>query len=103
MPKSPRSRGASRRSWRSPITVLKRRNNGLHNSSHQHKHRQSKTFMTTYYTVLALSLAFTACAAPEPGQPAEAVPVAPVLPALQVEPAVGIKVRNPRVSVQLAQ
>jgi hypothetical protein len=57
--------------------------------------------MKTHYSILALSLAFTACAAPEPGQPAGAVPVAPALPALQVEPAVGIK--PPRVSVQLAQ
>jgi hypothetical protein len=59
--------------------------------------------MKTYYTLLALSLAFTACAAPEPGQPPEPVPVAPVLPAFQVEPAVGIGARAPHVSVKLAQ
>ena len=59
--------------------------------------------MKTHYSVLALSLAFTACAGPEPIQPPEAVPVAPALPAFHVEPAVGIAPRAPRVSVQLAQ
>ena len=59
--------------------------------------------MKTHYTVLALSLAFTACAAPEPGRPPEAVPAVPALPAFHAEPAVGIGPGAPHVSVQLAQ
>jgi len=59
--------------------------------------------MKTHYSVLALSLALTACAAPEPGQPPEAVPAAPELPAFHAKPALDIRPGTPRVSVQLAQ
>jgi len=59
--------------------------------------------MKTHYSVLVLSLAFTACAAPEPGQPPEGVPAAPELPAFHVEPALDIRPGNPRVSLQFAQ
>jgi hypothetical protein len=59
--------------------------------------------MKTHYAVLVLSLAFTACAAPDAIQPTEAVPVASALPAFHVEPAVGLGPRAPRMSVQLAQ
>ena len=59
--------------------------------------------MKTHYTLLALSLALTACAGPEPTPPSDAFPVAPARPALPVEPAAGFG-RGPRqVSVQLAQ
>ena len=59
--------------------------------------------MKTHYSVLAMSLALTACAAPEPGQPPEAVPAAPELPAFHAKPALDIRPGSPRVSVQLAQ
>ena len=59
--------------------------------------------MKTHYTLLALSLALTACAAPEPGRPAEALPALPDLPAFPAEPAVGIGLRAPHASAQLAQ
>ena len=59
--------------------------------------------MKSHYTLLALSLAFTACAGPEPGRPPEAVPAAPELPAFHAKPALDIRPGTPRVSVQLAQ
>jgi len=59
--------------------------------------------MKSHYTLLALSLAFTACAGPEPGRPPEAVPAAPELPAFHAKPALDIRPGTPRVQNQLAQ